>query len=123
MSPEGVHFMVLISTAIILAVMLQFAGPLLMGYHIGEKRITVTLFHLVPVLWITYNNLSSIYDIGFPDALSLQAFNVRNRMIGRTVRIEKKNVLIFHTVDITPTDPAAFVTCVRQRIPFSDRLT
>jgi hypothetical protein len=101
---------------IVAIVVLQFAGPYLYQYRLGDQRLEVKLFGLVPILVLYFSDISEAKVLS-----GSQLFNpwggVRfaNRVFAvRPVQIRRKKGLL-RSVILTPDDPESLVAEINRR--------
>jgi hypothetical protein len=116
MSALNQHIVAIALTAAVLCALLQIFGPFLLGYRVGEKYLTISIFHILLVMWIAHRNIRDVYTIPFLQSLSPLGLKARNRIFGPTVRIEGKVGGIFCQVDIMPAKAEEFVAKIKSRL-------
>jgi hypothetical protein len=94
--------------------MYQIFGRFLYSYRFADKSLDFMLFRFVPVVSISYVEITSARQIGFEDAI-FSGLWFANRVFGKIVIIRKKGGM-FKSICITPDDADTFVSMIETRI-------
>ena len=96
---------------------LQFAGPYLYQYRLGDQRFEVKLFGLVPILILYFSDISEARVLsGSPLFNPFAGVSFPNRVFAaRPVQIRRKKGVL-RSVILTPDQPESFVAEINRRI-------
>jgi len=112
----GVEYLKAIGFVIVLIIFFQWFFRFFLQYKVEQKRIVIYLFEIIPVFFISFNNIKSIRKVSSLEAMVVpfvSRLSVRNNIWGETVIIERKDGMIINEWAITPDNPDEFIRVIQ----------
>ncbi|MBN2753402.1 MAG: hypothetical protein JXR81_00910 [Candidatus Goldbacteria bacterium] len=112
----GVEFLKFIGFVIVFIAFFQWLFRFILQYKVKQEKIVICLFGIIPVFFISINNIKSIRKgsslEGMVDPFASR-LNIRNNIWGETTIIERKDGMIFYEWAITPDNPDEFIKAIQ----------